>query len=106
MDKRYWKAICRYGHVGFGNEVSVARYLETDSRLTCFDVWNIVKTMPGVKARGVVFVTEIDRARWLMGKEEERENFYLQQMFARAKKQQLEAEGGLPAGRCAEEGIA
>lgn len=82
MNKRYWKAILRYGHLGFNKEISIARFVETDGKATIVDVMQIVSNMPAVKHRGLVCVHPIDRTTYENGKLEERENYYLQRLFA------------------------
>lgn len=81
MSWRYWKVVCRYGHVGIGKEVSVARYLVTDKAINCIGVLDIAQGMPGVKAKGVISVFPISQEDWEVGKRMEEENFFLIQLF-------------------------
>ena len=80
MKHTYWKVVCRYGHVGRGREVSVARYLECDVTTTCFGVYVLAKDMPGVKNNGVHEVRRITRDEWLIGKEQEAQDYYLKRL--------------------------
>lgn len=80
MGWKYWKVVLRYGHVGKRNEVSVARYLLTESHYTPVLVMDQAAHMPGVKHNGVTSVTEINRDTFLEGKRMEQENFFLQKM--------------------------
>lgn len=77
MGCRYWKAVCKYGHVGFGKEVSVARYLKTKDSFSIVDARNIAMQMPGVKANGVLTIAPIDEITYLLGKQTEKSNFYI-----------------------------
>lgn len=84
-NKKYWKVVCRYGHVGRRNEVSVSRYLETDSSYDLIDVLEIISRMPGVKSGNNIFnsivkAESIDKELYKEGKEQERQNIYLQKM--------------------------
>lgn len=81
MNHRFWKAILRYGHLGLGKEVSVARYIQTDNSATIVDVMQIVSQMPGVKHRGMLCVEQINQVKYEIGKQNESENYYLQQLF-------------------------
>ena len=84
MDK-YWKVICRYGHVGTKKEVYVSRYLQTLSTYDLMDVAKLVSGMPGIK-KGTSFLQSVVEARpitkeqYLNGKKEEKQNFYLQKL--------------------------
>lgn len=81
MNWRYWKAICRYGHVGRKNEVSVARYIRTETDCTIVDVMDFVSKMPGVKDDGVAFIVQIDKINYEIGKSNESMNLYLQKLM-------------------------
>lgn len=81
-NKRYWKAILKYGHVGFNREISVARYLETDATTTSVDVMHIASNMPAVKNRGLLSVHQIDQTTYEIGKQAEQDSYYLQHLFA------------------------
>jgi len=84
-NKRYWKVVCRYGHVGSQKEVSVSRYLETNSNCTVIDLLEIISKMPGVK-RGdnllqpIVKAEIINKELYKKGIEEEKQNIYLQRL--------------------------
>ena len=80
LRRKYWRVVCRYGHVGIGREISVARYLETGPERTCLDVLLLAKHMPGVKANGVSEVRPITREEWRAGRAAEEDNFYLQRL--------------------------
>jgi hypothetical protein len=80
MGWKYWKVVLRYGHVGKRNEISVARYLVTESFYTPVLVMDQAADMPGVKHNGVSSVKEIKREEFIAGKRTEQENFYLQKM--------------------------
>ncbi len=81
MNRKYWRVVCKYGHVGIGKEVSVARHIETSLDVNCIDVYKLASTMPGVKNRGVASVEPITSAAFNTGKESERGNFYLERLF-------------------------
>ncbi|AOY74704.1 hypothetical protein [Clostridium formicaceticum] len=81
MKEKYWKVICRYGHVGRKNEVSVARYICTEDNATIIDVMHLVSSMPGVKNRGMAFIEPIDNLTYLKGKSLEEDNLYLQKLM-------------------------
>jgi hypothetical protein len=82
MEWRYWKAICRYGHVGRRNEVSVARYVRTEVNCTIIDAMDLVSNMPGVKDDGIAFIEQIDKITFEIGKSKESMNLYLQKLKA------------------------
>ena len=77
MSARFWKAVVRYGHLGIGKEISVARSICTKSDENIVDAYGIVENMPGVKASGVHCISEIDRSVYLNGKISEASNYYL-----------------------------
>lgn len=77
----YWKAVVRYGHVGKGKEISVARYLVMPGNSTTVGVMAVVAEMPGTKKRSVGSIRKIDRLEYLEGLRAEKENFFLQQLF-------------------------
>jgi len=84
-NKKYWKVICRYGHVGRKKEVSVSRYLETDSNYDLIDVLEIISGMPGVKTgdnlfNSIVKAESISKEAYKKGKKEEQQNIYLQKL--------------------------
>lgn len=78
---KYWKAIIRYGHVGYGNEVSVARYLKFDIDTTVYDVIKEINQMPGTKNNCIQSVYKITPQEYQVGKQTEKDNFYLQDLF-------------------------
>ena len=80
-NQSYWKVILRYGHVGQKNEVFVARYLAFNEEVSLLDVCESAKEMPGVKhSKLVSFAKEINYSEYVVGKESEKENFYLQKL--------------------------
>lgn len=84
-NKKYWKVVCRYGHVGRRKEVSISRYLKTDSHYDLIDVLEIISKMPGVKRgdnlfNSIVKAESINRELYEAGKKEEKQNIYLQKM--------------------------
>lgn len=81
MEWRYWKAVCRYGHVRRKNEVSVARYIRTEADCTIIDARDLVSKMPGVKNDGVAFIEQIDKLTFEKGKSKEHMNLYLQKLM-------------------------
>lgn len=85
MEWTYWKAVVRYGHVGKGKEVSVARYLATPSHTTTIDVMNLIETMPGTKNRALSSIAQIEIEEYLEGSRLEKENFFLQRLFEQRK---------------------
>lgn len=80
---RYWKVVCRYGHVGKNKEITVARYLKTTSSANVIDVLKIVSQMPGVKKRKNIMVNSIveakciTKAEYTKGLRVEKQNFYV-----------------------------
>jgi len=81
MEWSYWKAVVRYGHVGKGKEISVARYLVMPGGSTTVDVMAVITEMPGTKKRSVGSIRKIDRLEYLEGLRAEKENFFLQRLF-------------------------
>ena len=81
MSNRYWKAIVRYGHLGVGREVSVARYICTESSKNIIDAYAILNQMPGSKSRAVQEIIEITFEIYCSGKHDEAECFYLQSLM-------------------------
>ncbi|QUE86342.1 hypothetical protein [Exiguobacterium alkaliphilum] len=77
----YWKAVVRYGHVGKGKEISVARYLVMPGGSTTVDVMAVIAEMPGTKKRSVGSIRKIDHLEYLEGLRAENENFFLQRLF-------------------------
>lgn len=81
MEWTYWKVVMRYGHVGKGKEVSVARYLVTPSHATTIEVMDIIEEMPGTKNRAMLSIVKIEMDEYLEGMRKEKENFFLQSLF-------------------------
>jgi len=81
MKKDYWKAVIRYGHVGYRNEVSVARFLAFEASTRIYDVIKEVNQMPGTKNNCIQSIYQITESEYEVGKEAEKENFYLQKLF-------------------------
>jgi len=84
-DKKYWKVVCRYGHVGVRKEVTVSRYLETDSNYNLIDVLEIISRMPGIKGANnllnpIVRAEAITKDAYNNGIKEEQQNFYVQRL--------------------------
>lgn len=77
VSERYWKVIVRYGHLGIGREVSVARFICTKLEENIMDAYKIVEQMPGVKNKGIQYISEISGETFLIGKFAEREDFFL-----------------------------
>lgn len=77
----YWKAVVRYGHVGKGKEISVARYLVMPGGSTTVDVMVVIAEMPGTKKRSIGSIRKIDHLEYLEGLRAEKENFFLQRLF-------------------------
>lgn len=77
----YWKAVVRYGHVGKGKEISVARYLVMPGDSTTVDVMAVITEMPGTKKRSVGSIRKIGHLEYLEGLRAEKENFFLQRLF-------------------------
>ena len=86
MNEKYWKAVVRYGHVGLGKEVSVARFISTGPETSILDVYTLVENMPGVKVRGVGSLVGITRDAYQAGKTSERSNAYLQKLMTHKKR--------------------
>jgi hypothetical protein len=80
MEWSYWKVVLKYGHVGKGKEVSVARFLAVPSHFTLLEVKDIAENMPGTKHRAATSIIRIDQYSYLIGKREETENFFLQKL--------------------------
>jgi len=80
MDLIYWRVVLRYGHVGHGNSIAVARHIVMPSDVTIIEVNHFVQTMPGVKSNGVLSLEQIDEATFLKEKEVEDDNFYIQNL--------------------------
>jgi hypothetical protein len=80
---KYWKLVLRYGHVGLRNEVSVARFIETDLSVSILSVWSLASNMPGVKNKGVLSIKQIDYKEYICGKNEEAENLFLQKLMTK-----------------------
>lgn len=81
MGWSYWKVVIRYGHVGKGREVSVARFLMTPDSYTAIDVMGLAEQMPGTKSRATLSVHQVELEEYLQGKRLEKENFFLQRLF-------------------------
>ncbi|WP_186576738.1 hypothetical protein [Aquibacillus kalidii] len=82
-ERKYWKVVCSYGHVGRKKEISISRYLETEHDYNLIDVLNIVSNMPGVKKKSIYSIISgqlITKEEYERGKEEEKRNFYLQKL--------------------------
>ena len=86
MNEKYWKAVVRYGHVGLGKEVSVARFISTGPAASILDVYTLVENMPGMKARGVGSLVGITRDAYQAGKVSERSNTYLRKLMTHRKR--------------------
>lgn len=88
VNHKYWKVVCRYGHVGRKNEISVSRYLHTIIKdCTLMDVIKIVSEMPGVKKGSTVFhsivkAIPITKEQYEEGKIEEKQNLYLKKLMS------------------------
>lgn len=81
LEQSYWKVVLPYGHVGHRNEIYVARYLAFNEEISLIDVCDFAKKMPGVKhSKSVKFAKEIRCSEYLIGKELEEDNFYLQKL--------------------------
>lgn len=80
MGMKYWRVVCRYGHVGLRREVAVARFLVTDCGSSILDVYSLAADMPGVKSHGVIQIQPINQEAYELGKKEEDSNFYLQKL--------------------------
>ncbi|WP_251128524.1 hypothetical protein [Exiguobacterium sp. s28] len=77
----YWRAVIRYGHVGKGKEISVARYLVMPDYFMMVDVMTVINEMPGTKKRAMTSLRKIDYTEYLEGLRAEKENFFLQRLF-------------------------
>lgn len=82
MKNNFYKVILRYGHVGKRKEVSVARYLSCENTMKITDVVDLALQMPGVKNNGISEISPINYESYIMGKEEEKDNLYLQQLMS------------------------
>lgn len=82
MEKEYWKVVVRYGHVGYRNEVSVARHLAFEKGTTIVDVIQEVHQMPGTKNNCIQSAYLITKEAYDTGKSEEEDNYYLQNLFS------------------------
>lgn len=81
MEVMYWKAIIKYGHVGHRNEVCVARHLVFPSDTRIEEVIAEVNQMPGTKNNCIQSLYQIRKEDYERGKELEKDNFYLQNLF-------------------------
>lgn len=81
MEMKYWKVIVRYGHVGKGNEISIARHLVVPREVSLVEVMDLVSQMPGTKVNPVVSAREISLEEYLEGHRREKEDFYLKNLF-------------------------
>ena len=81
MKQKHWRVVLRYGHVGKGKCVTVARYLETRPRYTIIDVMDLAADMPAVKSHGVLEAKQISKKEYKEGKNKNKDNFYLQKLF-------------------------
>lgn len=81
MEKMYWKAVIRYGHVGRKNEVSVARHLVFPKGTQIYEVIKEVNSMPGTKNNCIQSVYEVTEEEYLFGIEREKDDFFLQNLF-------------------------
>lgn len=84
MSEKFWRVVCKYGHVGRRNEVSVSRFLVTPGDHNLIDVLDIVRTMPGIKKSdmlsGVAQAEPITEEEYKRGKVLEENNFYLMKL--------------------------
>lgn len=83
---KYWRVVCRYGHVGMGKEVSVIRYLQTPESYTAVEVMDLVATMPGVKKTNgplsaIREIEPVSSETYHRNKKNETDNFYMQLLF-------------------------
>jgi hypothetical protein len=76
MSEKYYLVIVKCGHLGFGRSVEITRYFKDYNVL---NVYFSAKEMPRSKkhSTSVVRVKEITYCEYLKGKEEEKENPYL-----------------------------
>ena len=82
-NQSYWKVILRYGHVGHRNSVEVARYLAFNEGITLPDVCSFASQMPGVKnSRPISYAKKVDYSEYLIGKEAEVSNLFLQKLMS------------------------
>lgn len=68
MKQDYWKTVIRYGHVGYRNEVSVARFLAFESGTMIYDVIKGINQMPGTKNNCIQSVYQVTEAEYIVGK--------------------------------------
>lgn len=85
LECQYWKVIIRYGHVGLRNEISVARHLVFEMGANISDIISFVEEMPGTKKTPVVSIKKISPEEYLIGTRNEKENFYLKNLYERSK---------------------
>jgi len=84
MKKTYWVAKLRYGHVGYGNEVCINRYLEMKEDADINDVINLINSMPGVKSKGnrpYRSIKRIDQEKFNQGRLYQSHNLYLKKLW-------------------------
>ena len=93
MGWSYWKVVMRYGHIGKGNEVSVARYLVTPPNATTIDVMDLIEEMPGTKSRAMLSIMKIEMEEYLEGVRLKRENFFLQHYLHSEKRSEWHRSG-------------
>jgi hypothetical protein len=79
MEKRYFKILLEYGHLGNRNSVEVERYITAKN---CVEALLLGNRMPRVKRKrkktGAVRVIEIDYQEYLKGRQLELEHTYWQ----------------------------
>lgn len=78
----FWKVIIRYGHVGCRKDVAVARHLKFSQPVSVIDVIHEVSSMPGTKNISYRSIYQINEEEYVTGKLQEKNNFYLQNLFS------------------------
>ncbi|MYL35565.1 hypothetical protein GLW05_18470 [Pontibacillus yanchengensis] len=89
MEQSFWRVVLSYGHVGYRNEISVARHLEFSKYATASDVLHEVNNMPGTKNKCVCSLYTISPLEYRDGKQSELENFYLQDLFVNKEAEEI-----------------
>ena len=82
MSRTFWVAKLRYGHVGFGKEICINRYLELEENADINDVIDLIRTMPGVKkgSHPYMSIKKISKGKFYQGRRHQNHNLYLKKL--------------------------
>ena len=85
MENRYFRAIIACGHVGARRTIEITRYFEADNVLQCY-VTALIMPRSKKKPNCVKLIEEIDFFEYFVGKEKEKDNYYLSVHKSKGKK--------------------